>query len=450
MITRKVSSKLIQTIKNKKEFNNVLLIEGARQVGKTTLVRQVLNQEKIPFREVNLEEKKALVEKLDHCEDFDQFTEVIQIETGFQTGRDEVLFIDEAQESRCLGSFIRFMKEKWNHTQVILSGSSMARIFRDDVRYPVGRVISFHVQPFSFEEFLLAGAENLLLSKLQSFPKHQQISQNLHGQLLERLEIFMDVGGLPEVVVTYFEKGEWKGLREEILLGYYNDFKRVFGEAQQSCFIAALKTTAHLLGFPFKNSHVSVLMDGGKNKDIIQALGRLESWKMIFKVDQRGHAVESHFHPKRYVFDVGIAKQLREAVIPRTHLLRSSFSISESVSRTSLGGLVENTTLQALLATGEKEISGWRKSSSGSEVDFVISRGDQVIPVECKAALSIKNSHLGGVRDFMNLHKISLGVVVSLAPFEIRNLPEGRILLLPLYLVEHIDEILVATETQVG
>ena len=440
MVTRKVGQKISQVIENKSEFNNILLIEGARQVGKTTLVRQVL--EGHPYKEVNLEEKKALSEKIDHCEDFDQFTEMIQIETGFRVGGGEILFIDEAQESRRLGAFIRFMKEKWKGTQVILSGSSMSRIFRDDIRYPVGRVTSIHVQPFSFEEFLLAGEEDLLLKSLRSFTVHHQISQELHQRFLECLESFMEVGGLPEVAVTYFRKGDWRSLREEILLGYYNDFKRVFGEVLQSYFIAALKTTAHLLGAPFKNSHVSILMDGGKNQDIIKTLTQLEAWKMIFRVDQRGNSPESHFHPKRYLFDIGIAKQLREAVIPKIRLSHRPLNISEITTRTSLGGLIESATLQSLLST-EREIVGWKKSSSGSEVDFILSRGDQIIPVECKTALSIKNSHLGGIRDFMNLKKISLGVVVSLAPFEIRNFLTGQqIVILPLYLVERIQEIL--------
>ncbi len=89
------------------------------------------------------------------------------------------------------------------------------------------------------------------------------------------------------------------------------------------------------------------------------------------------------------------------------------------------------------------ELTGWKKSSSGSEVDFVVKGEEKIVPVECKAALSIKNSHLSGVVDFMKAYKISLGVVVGLAPFEIRKLTEHRkILVLPLYLGESLGEIL--------
>ncbi len=438
MIARKIAKYIIQLINNKDEFNNVVLVEGARQVGKTTLVRQVLKDLKIPFKEFNLEESKSLSEKIDLCKNFEEFTELVRVEMKFEPGGEEVLFIDEAQESRRLGEFVRFMKEKWWHTQVILSGSILSRIFREDVRYPVGRVTPIHVQPFSFEEFLKAGEETTLLEFLELFPdKQKTFSQNTHEKLLQLLESYLKVGGLPEVVTTYFQKRDWRKLREDLLLGYYNDFKRIFGEDKQTYFIACLKATASLIGSPFKNSFVASRLDGGKNREIIGSLSQLEAWKMIFKVEQKGPRVETQFHPKRYLFDLGIARQLRETATPVVRLLESE----DSVGRTTLGGLVENVAAQVLI-NHSKELSGWKKASSGSEVDFVVPWQESVIPIECKAALRVKNSHLGGLRDFMKRHRVPRGFLVSLAPFEIRPLSrEEEIIVLPLYLMERWQEL---------
>lgn len=439
MIPRKIAAEFIQAIKNKGELNNILLVEGARQVGKTTVVRQVLKQLGIAFREFNLEEERSLAEKIDLCGNFEEFTELVRVEMKFEPGGLEILFIDEAQESRRLGGFIRFMKEKWKNTQVILSGSILSRIFRDDVRYPVGRVTPIHVQPFSFEEFLVAAGEKALLDLLRSFPKETKgISQNSHSRLLELLESYFAVGGLPEVVTHYFAKKDWRKLRENLLLGYYNDFKRVLGEEKQAYFVACMKTVANLLGFPFKNSSVASLIDGGKNREIIKSLSRLEAWKMIFKVEQRGPNIESSFHPKRYLFDLGIARQLRETATPAARLLEGK---DNTIGRITLGGLVENVVSQVLIHHSH-ELSGWKKASSGSEVDFVMPWRESVIPIECKATMKVKNTHLSGIRDFMKRHRVTKGMLVALAPFEIRKFSsEEEIIILPLYLMEHWQEL---------
>lgn len=438
MIARKLSQRIKDTLCIKKQYNNVLLVEGARQAGKTTLIRQTLKELGTPFLEIDLEEQKEFTERLDHCRNFEEFTELLEVEYQFKPGADTLLFIDEAQESRQLGGFIRFMKEKWPFTQVILSGSIMARIFRDNARFPVGRVTIFHLQPFSFEEFLSASGQKVLSEKIQSFSIKHPWNMPAHEGLLKLMAEYLEVGGLPEVVCHYFAGENWHRTREDILLGYYNDFKRIYGEERQAYFIAALKTTAHVLGCPFKNSHVSLLLDGGKNKEIIESLSQLEAWKMIFVVPQRGPKVETHFHPKRYLFDLGITKQLREAVIPKVSLAAASLI----EDRGPLGGLLENFVCLSLIDQAS-EISGFKKTSSGSEVDFVIKREDKVIPIECKSTRAVKNSHLSGLRDFMEIYKLSLGVVISLAPFEIRRFPDKKeIMLLPIYLAERLTDLI--------
>lgn len=432
MIERKITPRLLQLLQKREEQNNVLLLEGARQVGKTTLVRHVLKKTKHPFLEINLEEKRELSEKIDLCTDFDEFTQLLAVELGFSPGGETVLFIDEAQESRRLGSFVRFMKEKWHFTQTILSGSIMSRLFRDDTRYPVGRVTLLHLQPFSFEEFLLARGEEALLKIITSFPERTNISANTHQRFLEMLEQYFTIGGLPDAVIaSASQDGEWKQVREQILLGYYNDFKRVFGEEKQAYFIASLKATASLLGSPFKNSHVAAMLDGAKNKEIIESLSRLEAWKMVYKVEQRGPIAESSFHPKRFLFDIGIARHLREMALPQAPLF-----LNDMTRRIPLGGLIENVTASVLISD-TPELSGWKKSSAGPEIDFIFKEGKDILPLECKATLSLKNTHLRGMIDFLKSSGSPLGIVVSLAPFEQRQLSDGKsIINIPLYLME--------------
>ena len=322
---------------------------------------------------------------------------------------------------------------------VILSGSSIKRIFRNTTRYPVGRVTTLHIQPFSFTEFLRASPQKSWESDLAKVNLHSKPSEFWHSQLINLFDQYLEVGGLPEVVITYFQKGPWKNLRENLLLGYYNDFKRVYGEELQSYFIACLKASALLLASPFKNSFVSKILDGGKNKTIIEVLSQLQAWKILCLAEQKGTQPEKYFFPKRYLFDSGIAKLLREQASPHLRLL-----MTKKQDRTPLGGLIENYVSQSLIGTGlSHELSGWKKDNSGTEIDFIIKHNDQVLPIECKAALSIKNTHLGGVMDFMNFYDVPLAVVPSLAPLELRVIkPNRTVLILPLYLMDELPRLL--------
>ncbi|MBI4236916.1 MAG: ATP-binding protein [Deltaproteobacteria bacterium] len=448
-ITRSIEYDLEQLLRpNKKKgaallHHNVILITGPRQVGKTTLVRSVLRQRKIPYVEWNLEKTPALAAHIDRCEDFDAFTEWLQLAQHFSLGKGQVLFIDEAQESHRLGQFVRFMKEdeRWAQQHVILSGSIMSQLFRE-VRFPVGRVTRLCVQTFSFEEFLRTHNQSLL-AHLHA-PSLQPLTPQVHTLTLQLLDQYLTVGGLPEVVTQYDPRGKdktWQQTRENLLYGYFQDFRRVHGEERHHYLAAALKTTAHLLGMPFKNSHVSLLLDGGKNQHIIEALGQLEAWEMIRTIDQRGPAVESHFHPKRYLFDIGIAKQLRETTIPPIALLQTL----NAAQRQPLGGLIENVAANALAAYSHESagLAGWKKASSGSEVDFVIQHRGTTIPIECKAALHIKNTHLTGLHDFLRQHHTTLGVLVGLAPLELRAVSDQEhVLIVPLYFMDWLHHLL--------
>lgn len=444
MIRRKIASELQSHLNSTHPFQNVILVEGARQVGKTTLVQSVLEtlpSQKFIVHEFNLEENQVISEKIDQCQNFAEFQDYVQFELGVSFGKNHVLFIDEAQESRKLGSFVRFMKEKWERTFVILSGSSMGRLFRDETRYPIGRVSPILVHPFSFQEFLWASPEKKIQELSEKISFEETVSQTLHQILLNHFNTYLTIGGLPEVVTTYHKKGEsdWQKLRHHLLLGYYNDFKRVYGEELQAYFVAALKASSHLLGSPFKNSYVAQLLDGGKNQEIIKTLSRLETWHMLHKSDQRGMSVSTNFHPKRYIFDVGIAKELRERSLQQIHLLNST-----QLQRDPLGGLIENFTAIVLLREGLcDELSGWKKSSSGSEVDFVIKVKDEIIPIESKSALKFKKTFLAGLKDFMQIHNSPFGILTSLAPFEKIQLNDKKVIYnIPLYLLEELPHFL--------
>ena len=144
-------------VRDDRPNKSILLVEGARQVGKTALVQNTLQKSSMPTSAVNLERDSLLQSEIDESKDFYEFQDLLQDRLGFEGGSRSIIFFDEAQESRKLGRYVRFMKEEWEKTTTILSGSTLRRLFRPDTRYPVGRVRRLVLWPFAFSEYLKAG-----------------------------------------------------------------------------------------------------------------------------------------------------------------------------------------------------------------------------------------------------------------------------------------------------
>ncbi|MDC0358687.1 AAA family ATPase, partial [Oligoflexia bacterium] len=226
---RKEAKIIREHIASARSNKDVLLVGGARQVGKSTLVLEELKQ--IDNKLVlNLAENRSLIDDLDQLRDFSEFEELLTDRFGFNSRIGTVLYLDEAQMSTALGNFVRFMKEKWEHTTVIISGSMIANLFKD--RFPVGRVNKLTLRPFTFEEYLKAREKDSLLEFLDSFQMGMDVSETRHKTFLAELNDYFLIGGLPAVISVFEEGGNWKREREKILSNYRDDFALFFGIEQ--------------------------------------------------------------------------------------------------------------------------------------------------------------------------------------------------------------------------
>jgi uncharacterized protein len=415
----------------KTPHKDVLLVEGARQTGKTTLVEHALAGIHRNTISINFERRPALLSKIDSCADFSDFTALLEDAFGFDPSAGHVLFIDESQESRKLGGFVRFMKEEWSNATVILSGSTLTRLFRPDVRYPVGRVRRLNVTPFSFSEFLAAlGRERESRAVMENM---NGIPQSRHNHLIELYDRFLATGGLPRIVMDYAHRKDFAGRREEIVADYEQDFIRIFGEDSLSIVKACFRSVAHFAGSASKNTSVVPSPGTTVNNRINEIFSRLEEWKLILKSPQRGISPEHSYGylPKRYLFDTGILRHFRETAVPALSLIGGD---TPGV-KTAIGGIIENQVAIDLARYGA-ELSGWKKTSSGMEIDFIIKGNGSALPCECKAAVKIKGQHLKGLAEYMELYKVKRGFLVSAAPYSVMKVRPGEIVNVPLYAAE--------------
>lgn len=325
-----------------------------------------------------------------------------------------------------LGSFVRFMKEAWARATVILSGSTLRRLFRGHTRFPVGRVRHLVLGPFSFSEFLLALDKPHLAAEM--LRADTRISGQRHELLLSLFDRFLAVGGLPAVVQAHVSREDHGAVRRQIIADYEQDFIRIFGEELIDIVKACFRSVANFAGGVSKNTAVVPSPSSRTNERINHVFARLEGWHLILRSDQRGSSAQAshNYLPKRYLFDTGVLRELREAAVPAI----SAVHTLASAARTPLGAVIENQTAIELARSG-RELTGWKRTPSGAEIDFIVKRNGTTVPVECKAALSVNRKHMRGLVEYLRLHGLRAGCLVSLAPrsttvidgFEITNLP---------------------------
>ena len=418
MFNRHFSENLLSQFKN--SSREVIIVEGARQVGKSTLIESVLEKvKKEDFNykviQINLETDLITLKEFDSTKSFEEFEIYLKTRFDFSDEEKSILFIDEAQESEVLGAYVRSFKEKWKNAKVVLSGSSMRRLFREDQRVPVGRYKTLLITPLSFVEFLEARKKDSLLElieeiNLSNYQDSKFNSEFVHRLFLEELDIYLQIGGMPAVVQEYVNQGDWRRKRLDILLSQEDDFIRRSKKINKELFNAGLRGIANNIGSSSKYTHIS-----GKLIDARRVVQTLIEWKLVFEVQQRGNATTSTFYPKRYIYDIGIAQDLRLHPFPTISIIETL----SSVLRTPLGGLIENALLLQLINQPDVyEISGWKNSSDeNKEIDFVV-RTDKLLPIECKASLKVSERNFYGVNEYLKISSLQTGFVVSLAPLK--------------------------------
>ena len=405
---------------------SVIVIEGARQVGKSYTVNRVLKNLKEPVLSFDLEKSIKLRRQIDETEDFEDFKYLMQDQYGLKDN--SILFFDEAQESRQLAKYVKNFKEDLFNTRVILTGSSMNRFFPKDVRIPVGRYRSLCLFGFSFSEFVEYVHSEELADFIRSAP--ETVSLSRHKLLLNLYDDYMKVGGYPEAVIAYSENEQWVSVINEIMASLEEDFERK-EEYQPHLFRDAVKAISNHIGSPSKLTHFNTTKYYAKS--IISALSK---WHIALEVEQKSiNPGKGNFLPKRYLHDIGVVNHKRSLAIPGTSLLNTL----DSILRTPIGALFENSLLVQLLS-GEPAshlISTWKKENQTDiEVDFIyrMSEFGITVPIECKAALYVKKKHFKNILHYLELTKQQSGVLVSAAPFEVVRNSSKTIVNLPIYL----------------
>jgi predicted AAA+ superfamily ATPase len=418
-----------------------LIVRGARQVGKSYIIRDFGKTSFGTLAEVNLElnpEWRTCFRSLNAdtiCRELEAL-----LKFRFVDGQ-TLLFIDEIQTSPEAILSLRAFKEQRPALQVIAAGSLLELALDEDIvrSFPVGRVAFAWMTPMSFREFALASGESLAFDLIDKASLESPPSEGIHKKLLELVRTYYVVGGLPEVVETYLKSGSYweaKEVQSRLNLGYRADFVKYGKRYDYRKLDTILSAIPRLVGRPLKFSNIDVTSRARDLKQPLYDLERAGLIRLVRATSANGvplGAEERDGKFKPQYLDIGL-------MLNALGLDLGSLPLDQALYANE-GSLAEQFVGQELLAYQPPgtppSLYYWQRETAGSEaeIDFVLPLNGKAIPIEVKAG---KTGTLRSLRLFMEEKKSSVGVRICQHPLSFHD----QILTVPFYMCSQLPRLL--------
>jgi len=404
-----------------------LIIRGARQVGKTWLVENVLAGKFEHLAKVDLEERKDLHVHFSGNLDPANIVEALEITVGRIVPGKTLLFLDEIQSCPRAIMALRYFYEKMPDLHVVAAGSLLEFAF-DEISFPVGRVQYLHVYPMTFYEYLLAiGRESMaeLTRKSQA-----AVPESMQQMVLAELKKFLFVGGMPECIKVYRDSSSLVdafAVQTELLGSFRDDFAKYKPHMDTACLNAVFQNTAQAVGDQIKYSRLNDGHTGPTNRKAFDLLCKARIFHKISACSPAGLPLAATAKGRKFkacMLDVGLLQRLCEVPVETALTQDDLLAIYK-------GQLAEQFVAQEMLAWQGAELFYWARDarSSRAEVDYLIVRDGTIYPVEVKSGPGgrLKSLHLL-LQTYPNCPR---GLVLFSGPY--RELPEQKLTFLPLY-----------------
>ena len=389
---RDVYKKLLEWKKSKRR--KPLILRGARQVGKTYILKEFGEKEYANQIYINFEEDTKIKEVFSEDLTVEKIIEYLEIYSHQKiTPGQTLLFFDEIQSSPQILKSLKYFNEKFNEYHIVTAGSLLGVSLSGAQSFPVGKVNFLDIYPLSFEEFASAIGKSKMLSLLPELKKSQKkVPEPFHKELIELLKLYYYIGGMPEVVSDYIENKDLDMVREiqkEILTSYKNDFSKHCTKSEALKIRQIWESIPLHLSKENKNFILSAVKSSARAREYETALQWLIDAGLIIKVSNISKPlipltayIEKQF--KVYLLDVGLLGA-------QTNLTSETLLFKNELFTHFKGALVENYVMQQLFPY--KELFYWC-SNGKAEIDLIINIKDKVCPIEIKAGMNLKAKSL--------------------------------------------------------
>ena len=413
-----------------------LLIRGARQVGKSTAVRQLAKTFRY-FIEINFEKNENLRKVFDGDLDPHRITRDLSAILSIPVIPGEtLLFLDEIQSCESAMKSLRYFYEEYQQLHVAAAGSLLEFALKGISSFGVGRIRSIYMYPFSFDEFLKAQGYSGLYKEKKEASEFHPLSEPLHQKLIEQIRYFHLVGGMPAAVSKWIETKNFNDIlmiHNDLILTYQDDFSKYYKKINPQLIRNTLTTVAGHVCAKFRYSWLSQEFE---NRQIKLALEMLTMAGLIIPVTHtsaNGQPLGAEINEKfrKYIFiDTGLLLRLH-------HFQTEDILLAPPSDFVNKGNLAEMFVGLELIKYSnpyeKAELFYWQREEKNSqaEVDYVIIRNGIPAPVEVKAG---KRGTLQSLYIFLEKKGLSCGIRCALEPFS----GFDKVKVFPLYAVSGI------------
>ena len=440
MFRRNIISKLEAWKQDKK--HKPLILRGARQVGKTTVVNEFGSQFD-NYLYFNLERNENA--KLFEMEiPLDDLVNMLYASVGkVKKEGTTLVFIDEIQNSSKTIALLRYFYEQRPDLYVIAAGSLLENLVDVKVSFPVGRVQYLALRPCSFSEFLGAIGKYNLLAVLS---QKAEYTVAFHEQLMHLFNQYTIVGGMPEAVQQYAETQDVIGIEDvyETLVQAYKDDSEKYVRGNKLTDVVRFILS---YGWAFSGETITLgnfANSGYKSREVGEAFRLLEKamfLELVYPVSSTQLPIipETKRMPKLIWFDTGLVNYqagIRKEIIGSTDMVDSW-----------RGHIAEQITAQELLTLDDRvgqHRSFWAKPNNGAEVDFIFAHNSKLYPIEVKSGT---NAHLRSLQVFMDSSEVNIAIRIWSKPYSIDKVKtihgkEFTLINLPFYLIGNLRNVL--------
>jgi len=430
---REALTNLIQW--KQKNDRKPLVIRGARQVGKTWLMKEFARLEYSRYAYINFESSSHLRSLFLTDFDIERILTAISIEAGFLPTQDDLIIFDEIQEAEGGLTALKYFHENAPQYHVIAAGSLLGVALNSGTSFPVGKVEFLDLHPLTFTEFLEATGEHSLVQLLNKID--WQTITLFKNKFIERLKQYYFVGGMPEIVQLFTKELNFLKVRE-LQINLLKAYEQDFSKHAPNRIVPKIRMLWHSVPSQLAKENrkfiYGLIKKGARAKEYEEALNWLTDCGLLHKVYRVNKpavplkAYEDLKSFKLYIVDIGLLGAM--AGLDAQSLLHGNVLFSEFK-----GALTEQFVLQQLLVQNICNINYWSSQNARAEVDFVIQRENQVIPIEVK---SEENLRAKSLKVFQNKFNPPVTIRVSMANYR----QESTLINVPLYTVNMLMQLL--------
>lgn len=430
---RKILNELCQWKDSKRR--KPLILRGARHVGKTWVLQEFGKRYFSDFIYINFERQEEFKQFFQLTKDVHRILQNLSMASGKKVTKDTLIIFDEIQACEEALNALKYFCEDAPEYYVVSAGSLLG--IKLPQGFPVGKVDFLEMSAMSFEEFLLANGDNSLLAYLDGIQDISAIPDAFFNPILEKLKMYFITGGMPEAVSVWTEDRDIlaaDNVLADILLSYESDFGKHADKYDVYKIGLVWESLPSQLAKENKKFLYSAVKEGARAREYENAVNWLVDADMVrkvFRISKPGLPLSAYDDLtafKIYMGDVGLLRK-------HSHLATSAFTERNRLFTEFKGALTENYVLQCLLRQFEVKPRYW--TDAQHEVEFVVQRENDIIPIEVKAG---ENVRMTSIKNYYKQYESETPLLVRLS---LCNLSlDGNVLNVPLFLADKLDKLI--------